>query len=275
MLSIKVHYSPDRLSQLRTCIACLEHTHLYERCEKVLCVDGSTNIEPPGWKIVEVSRPGLFFSRPKMWREGVEACSNDIIVYLDSDRIIPKFFFQLVRQTMLGQDVNDMFVFPLNHYYIRASCSVDIAESIRENPSEYAHLLEDDSRSLSPLCINGKNPMSGCVAFSKRCFEKSGGLDPRFEGWRMADTDYFMSCKEQGFRFLPLADCCDFHLHHAVDPDVELFYLWNGMKFLAKWKLHHPIFKQIAAKYKVGFGDVDAVREMLVQRTKYRKVKVL
>ena len=152
-----------------------------------------------------------------------------------------------------------------------------MANSVREKPSNFTHLLEDDSRTMETNCINCKNPMSGAVAFTKRTFETSGGLDHQFMGWRMADTDYYATCKKF-FKFLPLEDCCDFHLKHEYGQTkevMELFYLWNGMKFMRKHKIKHQIFHDLATAYNIKMFDVDSVEKRLIEVYKDNYLPIL
>ena len=89
MISIAILYSPDRLPQLQNTIGCLEDMEGYEECEVVLAVDGPINIRPPGWNVIRIKRPGTYYCWATALNTAVEHCQNEVIWYIDSDRVVP------------------------------------------------------------------------------------------------------------------------------------------------------------------------------------------
>ena len=100
MISIFVMYSADRLPQLKTTIRCLEAMDGYQDCQKILVADETTNISPDGWDVVEVPRPKGQFNWAAMWDAGVAMSKHDKILYLDSDRILPRDYLTRVWETL-------------------------------------------------------------------------------------------------------------------------------------------------------------------------------
>jgi predicted glycosyltransferase involved in capsule biosynthesis len=259
MISINIHYSKDRFEQLITQIYYLRKLKNYNLYEKILCCDGDSNIYPNDFKVIEIKRDDVLYCRSKSLAEGVENSVNDIILYLDSDRLICQKFFDRLEAIE-----NNEFIFPKKHCYIdSAEANNDILNSILKN--EKVNVIKEESRVLVPY-KGGKNPMSGCVCFNKETYYKSGGMDSDFLGWRYADTDYFTKCYNLRFDFIPL-DLCDYHLSHSYEPSERTMFcmhLWNGIKYHKKWKIDIPVnYHRIAKKYGLILNEEYLKKEIL------------
>lgn len=244
MLTIFILYSPDRLNELVHTIYSLQEMDGYKDCQKILCVDGQTNTWPSDFEIIEVNRPESgFYCWAKMWDVAVDQAIHDNILYLDSDRILPKSFLTQV----LDNIEDNAFLFPDTLYKMAKTVGykeISVIRELRHISNSFGWL---DNRVYSNPwdAIARKNPMSGCVAFTKSTFKQSGGLDYSFQGWGYPDTDYFASTYNLGCKFIPL-ECTEYHLYHAYGEDhyyVSLMGLWNGLKFCRKWGYDiHPFF---------------------------------
>jgi hypothetical protein len=241
MFSIAIFYSEDRLLQLRQTIECLEEMDGYGQCQKMLCADGVTNVCPTDFDILEVQRPGPYYCWATVWEAALSRARYENILYLDSDRILPGDYFRRA----LAELADDTFVFPARLYNLEADVPTDVLKRIRDNVGSYPHLLRADHRVWDDPAssVRRKNPMSGCVAFTKTTYRNSGGMDSAYTGWGYPDTDYFTKTFRAGCRFVPI-DCDELHLKHGYRQgprnSARLFCLtnlWNGVYYHRKWML--------------------------------------
>jgi len=100
MISIFTIYSPDRKPQLKNTLACLKDMDLYEHCQKTLVVDGKSNVWPNDWMVIEVPRKGKYHSWKEMWDIGVSTASNDTVLYLESDRVLPTDYLLTILENI-------------------------------------------------------------------------------------------------------------------------------------------------------------------------------
>lgn len=240
MLSIFILYSADRLPQLRLTVECLRDMPGFFQCQKIICVDGKTNATIPDFDTVEVPRREHgFYCWADCWAAAITAAKFDIILYIDSDRIIPVEFLMKCREIAS----ENTFVFPKRLYQLKFDVPIALLRSLRDNPKDSNDVYADHRVFNDPIAaIRKKNPMSGCVSFTKETFWRSGGLDPSFCGWGYPDTDYFMTTFKQGCKFIAV-DCDELHLHHNYQPGVlqyRLMNLYNGVLFCKKWDLEIP-----------------------------------
>jgi hypothetical protein len=232
MISIFVMYSADRLPQLKTMMQCLEAMEGFADCQKILVVDGQTNIRPEGWEVIEVPRPLGVFNWASMWEAGVDASTNENIIYLDSDRILPLDYLTKVEEVLKDNVVlfcGSLFNFKEYHdpeeiLDIQQTMTLD---KIRDDWATYKVLFDYDPRWRLPLNGPGKGPCSGNTAFTKTTFKRSGGVDPWFEGHgAYADTDYHKQLHEMGVEFIDM-DVPELHLKRGAydaghrDPQPE------------------------------------------------------
>jgi hypothetical protein len=232
MLSIFIIYSNDRKRQLDITVSCLQEMDGYAHCQKILCVDGYCDISVPNFDVICVKRNKDFFNWSSMWNASISISKFDNILYLDSDRILPKNYLTKVVSRL----EDDKFIYSkvlvrLNKFY-----ELETVKQVRDNPNKHRNLWDVDFRlphppSLAVLSL-GKNPMSGNTAFTKATWVKTGGIDAGFEGWGFPDTEYYLRTWKMGMKFETI-DCVELHLHHgyAVDTKIlQLMNLWNAYK---------------------------------------------
>lgn len=257
MISIFILYHNERIDELISTIFCLQEMDKYKDCQKILCCDGKTNINPYEFETLEIIRKNNFYCWAKCWEESISICKFDNILYMDSDRILPKNYLIEITNNLK----NNMFIFPQKLYKLKNKVPISLIRNIRDNIKNYNHMLEPDFRIINPYkAIDKKNPMSGCVAFTKKSFIDSGGLDFSFCGYGYPDTDYFMKTYKMGYEFKSI-DCNEIHLKHDYGKDnkfVKLSNFWNKVKFFKKWNI--PIDNNIKIRAKqlnVNFSILD------------------
>lgn len=210
MISLFIMYSTDRQKQLEYTVKSLQRMELYDQCQKTLVVDHNlVTFVPDGYEVVQVPRVNKEFCWSYMWDAGVETARYPIVLYLDSDRLLPPAFLRMVVDSVK----EDSFVFTSQHFMLREwlpwdQCQeflelTDIASRIIDPP--YMGKLIFEPRFGNPTHTPGKNVMSGSTAFLKKTFRKVGGVDPWYRGHgAFADTDFHMTATAAGCEFIDL-----------------------------------------------------------------------
>jgi hypothetical protein len=231
--SLVVLYSVDRKRQLENCLACWADMLGYVDCEKILVVDGKTNIRPPGWHVLEVEREGEYYCWANTLNAGVDHATTECVFYFDSDRILPVDYFEKALPL-----ARDGFVFPQKLFWVQDfKANATALRSLCEHPDQSK--LIPDHRVMDPLMIGQKNPFSGCVGFSKKVFLETGGFDPRFKGWGYPDYDFFMNVTRRGLKLVPL-NVVELHQRHEYSINRQLVFkhnFWNLNQYVQKWNL--------------------------------------
>lgn len=276
MISLFIMYSPDRLPQLRTMLRCMEDMDLYHECQKIIVADEVCNVQPDGFDVVVVPRPTGQFNWSAMWKAGVEECKFENILYLDSDRILPKNYLTLVHENMApGRSLFCGSLFNFKDYHdpevILGYRDLDL-QDILCDWEKYKLVFDYDPRWRLPIHGPGKGPASGNMAFTKADFWKVGGVDPWYEGHgAYADTDLHKSLHEAGVEFHDL-DVPEFHLRHPklgeddeelTMKDIEVLSLNNYVYHCHKWSLGYNQPRMIASWLNLSRDFVDRVLEQI------------
>ena len=174
------------------------------------------------------------YNKPKMCNLGVSKASEDLVVLLDSDRILPRGYFdKLGLELRMGQ-----FASCRRMFNIKYECS---DEQIEAEDFEFA----EEERSMT-WEVRRKNLFSGNTAFFKRDYLDAGGLDESFVGYGFADNDMTLNVMNKGMT--PVwSDSVEYHLYHekSVMEDGGLVGFAKYQKtsqsnlnrFIKKWKL--------------------------------------
>lgn len=263
MLTIFIIYSNDRKKQLDVTVSCLQEMAGYKHCQKVLCVDGITNVNIPDFEIANVRRANKFFNWSDAWKAGVSAARFNNLLYLDSDRVLPKNYLTQVYENL----EDDKFIYSKSLIRLKEFYPLNVVKAIRDNPHQHSNLWMEDGRlphppNLSVLFV-GKNPMSGNTAFTRATWLKTGGIDNSFEGWGFPDTEYYLRTWKMGMKFNTI-DCVELHLQHEYGVSTsrfQLMSLWNAFKLASKFNMklnqefqsrmdHYKLTKELMGKFK-------------------------
>ncbi len=219
MISIFVFYSTDRKMQLEQMIRHMEEMVIYNECQKILIVDGEeTNTTPQDWEILYLSRKNDVFCWADMWEKGVENSKNDIMLYLDSDRILPNHYLETLTNKIEDNQFlfcQDLFAFhhEVDDGIIKKYMALT-PQQIKKNYDQYKYEIFYDPRFRLPCLGPGKGVMSGNAAFTKNTYLKSGGVPDFYVGhgaW--ADNAFHHQCWDLGIEMINLG-CLELHLHH-------------------------------------------------------------
>lgn len=252
-------YSPDRQRALEATISCLRDMPLYDQCQKTLVVDGRVNVVPEDWWVVQVPRVYEDFCWSHMWEAGVASARFENILYLDSDRLLPPSYLELVVQQLRPRT----FVFTSIHFMMLAELSVPACKKLFTTFEEGGFVSPDflgvaryEPRFKDPVHGPGKNVMSGSVAFTKDDYYQIGGVDPWYRGHgAYADTDFHFAAQVNGCKFIDL-QLPEFHYPHPKKKDednlgvMELrrLGLVNYIYYLNKWGLPMNLAENIAVE---------------------------
>lgn len=261
MLSIFIMYSNDRAEALEYTLSCLRDMPLYEKCQKTLVVDTKVDRIPEDWQAVQVPRVDGKFCWGRMWDAGVFSAKHDRIVYLDSDRMLPKRFLSDVDEYL----VDDMFIFTSRHFMMISDLSLSLCKKLLEQDEVEESLLSQDYigkfkyevRFESPCHGPAKNVMSGSTAFTKRTYIRLGGVDHWYAGHgAFADTDFHMQASVGGCEFLDL-ELPELHYHHNKmgdnkinldDMTLRRMGLDNFIYYCHKWSLPLVLAESLAVR---------------------------
>ena len=257
-------YSTDRFEALERTLACLRKMNLYESCQKTLVVDGKIDKVPKDWEVVQVPRKNKEFCWGRMWDAGVLTANYDKIVYLDSDRLLPKNYLELVKD--IGKNV---FAFTSMHFLISQKISAERCCQALERrdlediftDEELIGKLRYEVRHKIPNHGPGKNVMSGSVAFSRDLYLKLGGVDHWYCGHgAYADSDFHMQASIGGCEFLDF-NIPELHLSHEKisinkvslsNKELWKLGLDNFIYYCNKWKLPMTLAESLAVRCDVN-----------------------
>jgi hypothetical protein len=250
-------YSTDRKKQLSYTMNCLRNMDLYESCQRTLVVDGKIDEVFPDWDFVQVPRIGGNFCWANMWDAGVETAQHDVILYLDSDRLLPRNYLSLLH-------VKDgEFIFTSKHFQMLRYIDFDKCDEFLTRSD--SGVFVDDSflgafryepRNRMPVHGPGKNVMSGNTAFTKETYRTLGGVDPWYRGHgAYADTDFHFKAALGGCRFRDL-QVPELHLpHDKLEEKLPLseMELWkkgidNFLYYCQKWSLPLVLVENVVSE---------------------------
>lgn len=234
---------------------------LYSEAQKTLVVDGKIDVIPPDWDAVQVPRVNGKFCWARMWDAGVISSKNEKIVYLDSDRLLPKNYLQLVDQNV----EDDLFLFTSRHFMMVEELPIESCLSILSHDTLEGLMLDEKAvgtlkyevRHEEPFHGPGKNVMSGSTAFTRKTYLRLGGVDHWYCGHgAFADSDFHMQAASDGCAFLDL-EVPELHYPHnklgdknspLKDKELWMLGLDNFIYYCRKWKLPIALAESLAVR---------------------------
>lgn len=258
MLSIFVMYSNDRVSPFLQMQEILSDMPLYDQCQKTLIVDGKLERTYKDWNAIEVPRINDEFCWGRMWDAGVLSARNEFVLYLDSDRMLPRDYLQRVVDNVR----DDVFVFTSFHFMMHKIISTDLCREFLHsddcfgNP-DFTGVVQYEPRFKDPVHGPSKNVMSGSTAFTRSTYLKIGGVDHWYCGHgAYADTDFHYQAAMAGCKFIDLGVPELHYLHSKNDPSgskvpyqqLKMMSLDNFVYYCNKWNLPMSLAENIALK---------------------------
>ena len=261
MVSIFIIFSKDRLEQFKITLSCLKEMYFYNQCEKILVCDNE-QINFNEFSQIVVPRRQELFCWADAFNAGVDNSKNDWILYLDSDRVLPKNYLGLLWKYKKEK----YFIYSKDLIRLKQYCTEDIVKKIRDDKHSYKNEWEPEDRINRIDVIQcKKNPFSGNTFFNKKDYYALGGMDSNFIGWGCPDIDLYLRAIKNKYRFLKL-NCTEIHQHHDYNipqKDFILMNLWNTIKVGKKHKLGYDqdilnTFKKYGINYNLtieNFND--------------------
>lgn len=258
LLSIFVMYSNDRIEPFLQMQQFLKQMDFYDQCQKTLVVDGKIKRFYEDWNFVEVPRVSGKFCWGRMWDAGVFSSRNESILYMDSDRLLPKNYLSEVIKNVK----DNTFVFTSTHFIMHKVFSTELCYEFleSENPFQNPNFLgaiQFDPRFKDPVHGPSKNVMSGSTAFTKKTYMKLGGVDHWYCGHgAYADSDFHYQAYIAGCQFVDLKLPELHYMHSKSDvngnklsnEDLKLMYLENFMYYCNKWDVPLTLAENVAFK---------------------------
>lgn len=240
MLSVFLLYSQDRRSQAELCLEALRLSAGSDRLQTILACDGPSNYHPDGVEVLEVPRPGKYYSLGAAWNAAVARCRHYRVLYLDCDRILPPDFLAVLEREL----TDGVFLYPESLWWLDRPVGPERLARLRTGlPGPE---LTPDERQTDPALFPSKCPMSGCTAFTLPTYDRVGPMDPGYEGHGYADIDYFMRARRAGQRCATLP-ARELHLNHGRPCDHRQFMLmnlWSGARYHRVWGV--PVTPRLA-----------------------------
>jgi len=264
MLSLFIMFSNDRWKQLDMTISCLKDMKLYDKCQKMLVVDGKPNKVVDGFDAIRVPRLNNQFSWANMWDAGVATAKYPVILYLDSDRLLPAYYLESVLDSVR----DDVFVFTSRHFMVLGDISIENCKQFLKSGQQDGVFIDErfvghlkyEPRFWQPVHGPGKNVMSGNTAFTKKTYLRLGGVDPWYRGHgAYADTDFHLHAAANGCEFVDL-EVPELHYHHTKLDDKKLeldeislyrLGLDNFVYYCHKWGLPMALAESLAFRCRI------------------------
>lgn len=274
MISIFIMYSPDRIKALRIMLSFLDKMPFYKECQKTLVVDGRCNLVLEDFEVIEIPRISYNFNWSRAWNAGVYTAKYPVIWYLDSDRLLPPQYIQMLKNYVK----EDVFVFTSNHYLMLSEISPELCRDFVYREQREGILAEEsflgkikyETRYLTPTHFPGKNVMSGNTAFLKSTFEKLGGVDKWYEGHgAFADNDFHSTASMNGCKFVDLK-VPELHYYHEKREDEQAL----SDKELKKLSLDNYIYYCVKWNIPPNYPTVVAANIEIEDPTKYVRKKM-
>jgi GT2 family glycosyltransferase len=251
-------YSNDRVEPFLQMQEFLKEMPQYKDCQKTLVVDGKPKKIYEDWDFVEIPRVSGKFCWGRMWDAGVLSARNESILYLDSDRLLPKNYLTKV----IDKIKDDVFLFTSSHFLMHKVLSTDLCREFLEDEncfggSKFLGAIQYDPRFKDPVHGASKNVMSGSTAFTKKTYLRLGGVDHWYCGHgAYADTDFHYKASLGGCRFVDLKLPELHYMHSKSDNEgklitsdqLKLLSLDNFIYYCEKWGLPLVLVENVALK---------------------------
>ena len=282
MLSIFVMYSNDREVAFLQMQEFLKQMPLFDKAQKTLVVDGRLHRYYEGWGVVEVPRINGKFCWGRMWDAGVMSSVNEFVVYLDSDRLLPKEYLTKIADNI----VDNKFLFTSNHYQMYKPLSVDLCNEFLKKQDcfsdpNFVGVVRYEPRLKDPYHGPSKNVMSGSTAFTKKTYFSIGGVDHWYCGHgAYADTDFHYQASKAGCKFIDLG-VPELHWPHTkndnegkiIDYDnLKMMSLDNFIYYCIKWRLSLALAENVAVKSKIKDPKRYVADKSKLLRKQYEKL---
>ena len=237
MASFVIIFHPMRIDNLKQTLRflCKRESSYCLRDLVLVCQTKCDTIAPSCFESTKQINMNLdFYWKSKMTNVGVEEAKEDIVVLLDSDRILPlNYFEKKIKKIKKNQVVSTNNLIKLKKDY-----SDDLIE---KKQFEFLIDLKDKSNKG-----RNKNLFAGNTIMFKKDFFELGGYDEDYKGYGYADTDMTEKIIRSNLEVL-WSNEEEIHLNHSKVVSWNSDFLSldsfkiqtaiNGFKYYKKWKI--------------------------------------
>lgn len=169
--------------------------------------------------------------KSKMMNEAAKRASSDLLVFLDSDRVLPSGYFDRVLKSFQpGTAVSTKNMWRLTE---PASDEQIISGEFR---------YEEENKDLANTMLT-RTMFAGNCTVSKTDFFRVGGCDESYHGYGFEDHDMTRTLESNGVKFIWHEDI-ELHLWHPKltygTGDQKKMFIMNGLRYCKKWNLAIP-----------------------------------
>lgn len=236
LCSILIPFHTNRIDNLLQTIRFLErndpevasHSELLLLCHDK-CGDIDTRLFPVS-RVINIE--SMEMDKPAQLNRGAKEASSDLLLFLDSDRILPPGYFRkAMNQVGPGKLVTTDTILNLDDMYTD--------ERIASGDFTYSVEMKSRTAAMYARCA-----FSGHALMTKDDYWKAGGMDVAYVGYGFEDTDMMLSLEKIGVQAIFNSDP-EVHLYHERmsygSTDQKKFFIANGIRLCKKWGIQRPI----------------------------------
>jgi hypothetical protein len=195
------------------------------------CQDRCGNIPNPFKKDRLINLETDCMRKSKMMNEAAKVASSDLLVFLDSDRVLPAGYFdKVVRNYQPGTAVSTKNMWRLTE----PASDEDIIAG------KFKYELENKDTTNKAWT---RTMFAGNCTVSKADFWRVGGCDESYHGYGFEDHDMTRTLETGGVKFVWHEDI-ELHLWHPRltygKGDQKKMFIMNGLRYCKKWSLPIP-----------------------------------
>ena len=234
LASFIIRYYTRRIDNLLQTLRFLElwHSDVISQSEVLLLCQNRCGKIPSGFKQTRNFNMDLpEMSMAPQLNFGVDHAESDLIVLLDSDRILPVGYYRAVFDTI--QEKQMVSTLKMN----RLTTMTPDRNIIND---DYDCYEEWRSTKNDPLT---RNIFSGNVTFWKKDFYEAGKADEGYVGYGWEDHDMTQRMESIGVKSIFRKEI-ELHLHHEPmtygKQDQKKLFIQNGVRYCRKWRIPYP-----------------------------------
>ena len=247
--SFVIYYHSSRMDNLEQTLRFLSKRDaaIMPVSELVLvCQDESETPPNTFSKVKQINLGRDSYNKPLMNNIGVREAEGDIIVLLDSDRILPYgYFTQALCSVQPKQCISTVDL----HKLQRPATDEEIEHQFVPLKLDHRTIVNE---------MHMKNMFSGNTVMKRQDYLDAGGMDESFEGYGYNDTDFTQTMTQWGAQYI-WWDKRELHLWHPPGlegDDMIRSNVMNGVRYCNKWNLKPgPILTKRAADIGIDLSE--------------------